>query len=247
MTHARNDGPPAATSALELNGICRRFGRRWVLRGIDLQLARGETLGLMGRNGSGKTTLLRIISTALKPTRGSGRVFGHDLVREADAVRERVGVLGHAPGLYEDLTGEENLRFALGMLGWTPDARRIADLLERVGLAGVRERVRAYSAGMRRRLALARVLMVRPDLLLLDEPFASFDEEGITLVCDIVREVTAAGGAAVIATHDALRAGRIVDRIVRIEAGLLADADTAAEPPQPGAIAAPLRVLEGGD
>ncbi|MGH7504519.1 MAG: ATP-binding cassette domain-containing protein, partial [Longimicrobiales bacterium] len=86
--------------ALELRGIARRFGPRWILRGLDLRVASGEVVALTGRNGSGKTTVLRICATALRPTRGGGEVFGHDLVRSADAVRAHIGFLGHHPGLY---------------------------------------------------------------------------------------------------------------------------------------------------
>lgn len=214
----------AAVSAADLQGIARRFGRRWVLRGVSLRVEPGEAVALMGRNGSGKTTLLRIVSTALSPTRGTGRVFGHDLQRAGERVRGLVGVLGHAAGLYEDLTGAENLQFALRMCGMKPDRSAIEGALAEVGLVEAGdERVRTFSAGMRRRLALARLVLRPPRLLLLDEPYAAFDVDGIRKVNDFVRRVTAAGGAAIVSTHDLERALPVADRVVHIVDGQLYD------------------------
>jgi heme exporter protein A len=212
----------AGPAAVELEGLCRRFGRRWVLRGLSLRVEPGEVLALLGRNGSGKTTLLRVLATALKPTRGGGRIFGHDLVTEAPEVRRVVGLLGHAAGLYEDLTAPENLRFALRMMGAPDRIARIDWALDEVALTGVEERVRAYSAGMRRRLALARLLLMPPRLLLLDEPYASFDVDGIERVNAFVREVAAQGGAVIVVTHDLERARPVMDRVELLQDGELA-------------------------
>ena len=211
-------------AAVELSGIARRFSRRWVLRGISLRVEPGEAVALMGKNGSGKTTLLRIISTALSPTRGSGTVFGHDLRGEAAGVREVIGVLGHAAGLYEDLTAYENLRFALRMAGLNVDRDQIRAALATVRLAHEEnERVRNFSAGMRRRLGLAKLLMRPPRLLLLDEPYAAFDADGVDLVNAFVRETVRTGGAALISTHDLARALPAVGRVIRIVDGLIVE------------------------
>jgi heme exporter protein A len=209
-------------AAVELTGVARRFAHRWVLRGADLAVKRGEAIALMGKNGSGKTTLLRVIATLLRPTRGSGRVFGFDLVREAADVREFVGLLGHHAGLYDDLTASENLRFSLRMAGLAHDPAAVDRVLEQVGLEAERkERVRGFSAGMRRRLALGRLLLRRPQLLLLDEPYAAFDASGVVLVNRFAREIAFAGGTVIIVTHDYARARESVDRVVRIENGLV--------------------------
>lgn len=212
--------------AVELDGIARRFGRRWPLRGVSLCVAPGEVVAVAGRNGSGKTTLLRVAATALRPTRGGGRIFGHDLVREADAVRRRTGMLGHRPGLYQDLTATENLRFAQKMWGGKASGREITAALEWAGLgpeAGTR--VGSFSAGMQRRLALARLRLRPPDLLLLDEPYTSFDADGVARVNAFVRDLAGRGGAALVATHDLDRAEANVDRIVRLEAGRIRERD----------------------
>lgn len=212
--------------AVELERIARRFGRQWPLRGASLRVERGEGVALLGRNGSGKTTLLRILATTLRPTRGEGRVCGHHLVEEAGRVREHIGVLAHSPGLYPDLTARENLVFAQRMCGVHEDHRAIGDALERVGLAAhADERVRIYSSGMTRRVALARLLLRPHDLLLLDEPYASFDAEGIELLNAILLEARERGAAVVIATHDPDRAGAVADRMVRLEEGCVVEAD----------------------
>jgi len=244
--------PDAATHvpAVRLDSVARRFARRWVLRGISLTVQPGEAVALMGRNGSGKTTLLRILSTALSATRGSGRVFGHDLLADGAGVREVVGVLGHAAGLYEDLTAYENLRFALRMAGLPAERDAIRNALLAVRLGNEEnERVRNFSAGMRRRLALARLLMRPPRLLLLDEPYAAFDVDGVELVNDFVRDTLSAGGAALIATHDVARAVPVIGRIVHIVDGLAVEGAppaTAGDEEDQDSASQELRTLEGG-
>lgn len=185
-----------------------------------MSIARGEVVGVEGHNGSGKSTLLRILSTAIRPTGGSAQVFGEDVVKRADAVRAQVAFLTHYPGLYDDLSAEENLRFACRMLGI--DGARIPEVLARVGLEREgREVVRTFSAGMQRRLSLARLLLQRPRLLLLDEPYNNFDPAGIALVNDVVREVRREGGAAMIVLHDRHSAGDLLDRVATLRQGVV--------------------------
>jgi heme ABC exporter ATP-binding subunit CcmA len=218
-----------AQAAIRLDGVARRFGQRWVLRGIDLTVAPGEVLAMTGRNGSGKTTLLRLVGTLLRPTRGTVSVLGRDTVRGAGEIRGHVGLLGHHSGLYDHLTAAENLIFSLRMAGRSADRTAIGQALERVGLADVAdERARGFSAGMRRRLGLARLLLRPPHVLLLDEPYASFDEDGIGVVNAFVAEVALAGGVVLLATHDLARAAQIVSRQVHIADGVLADVHPAA-------------------
>ena len=210
--------------AVDLQNIARRFARRWVLRGASLQVRPGEIVALLGRNGSGKTTLLRVVATTLRPTRGSGTVYGHDLVKDADDVRECVGVLGHHSGLYDDLTATENLQFATRMCGMHVAKEQIQHALHEVLLGDeAKARVRGFSAGMRRRLALARLFLRPPKLLLLDEPYASFDQHGIDCVNGFVRQTAAQGGAAIIVTHDPARVAEISQRMVRIVDGRIED------------------------
>lgn len=175
----------------------------------------------MGHNGSGKSTLLRVIATALRPSVGEGWVLGRHLVREAQEVRRLVGFLAHAPGLYDDLTAWENLRFAARMLGTREDA--IDGALEQVGLSRERnERVRGFSAGMQRRLALARLILAQPRLLLLDEPYNNFDAAGIGLVNDVIRQVRDSGGATLVVLHDRRQGEGLLDRTIELVRGAVA-------------------------
>ena len=202
-----------------VNGAAKRFGRRWALKGADLQVQLGTAVALMGHNGSGKTTLLRIVATSLRPTRGSGSVLGYDLLKEADAIREHVGVLYHAPGVYADLTARENLEFARRMWGGKSELG-VAAALDRVGLSDAAgERARGFSSGMTRRLSLARLLMRPARLLLLDEPYASFDADGIELVNGIIRDTAARNGIVLVATHDPDRSAAVVDDVITLQQG----------------------------
>lgn len=215
---------------LLVRDLARRFGRRWALGGVSLEVDRGEAVALIGPNGSGKTTLLRIVSTLLRPTRGGGRVREHDLAGEAVAVRRHVGLLGHSTGLYPDLTAAENLAFASRMYGRTPDRHRIAQVLAAVGMSSESDRrVRGFSAGMRRRVALGRLMLFPPDLLLLDEPFTSFDADGVELLLEFTNGIRAAGGGVLLATHDVERARSAVDRFIRLRAGQVVERGSGGE------------------
>ncbi len=206
--------------AIDAQDIARRFGTRWVLRGVSLQLRGGEAVGLLGANGSGKSTLLRIFATLLRPTAGGARVYGQDVVRSADAVRAHVGFLAHSPGLYDDLTARENLWFAAMMLGLDMASPSIDRVLERVGLAyAADERVRGFSAGMERRLSVARMLLSRPRLLLLDEPYSNLDAEGISMMSGVITEAVRAGGAALVVLHELAPAAGVLDRTVTLRDG----------------------------
>jgi heme exporter protein A len=210
----------STSPAVELAGIARRFGSRWVLKGTDLVVGRGETIALLGKNGSGKTTLLRIMATLLRPTRGAGTVFGHRLSGDEDAIRGRVGLLGHTNAIYPDLTAAENLGFTLRMLGRSFDPRSVNVALTAVGLgAHANSRTRGFSAGMQRRLALARLRVLEPNLLLLDEPYSSLDPEGAEIVTAMLGDVRSQGGAAIVITHDTRRAEEIADRVIALDDG----------------------------
>lgn len=224
----------AAPPPLILSGIGRRFQRRWALRGASLRLEHGEVLALMGRNGSGKSTLLRIAAMLLRPSRGTGSVYGLDIVGDRLAARGLVGLLAHANGLYEDFTAAENLRFVLRMLGRAHDEGAVLRALEEVGLGAVAdERVRGFSSGMQRRLAIARVRLHAPPLLLLDEPYNSVDADGVGLVNQLLAETRARNGAALVVVHDVERVAGVATRWAHIVEGRVADgrADTAETSP----------------
>jgi heme ABC exporter ATP-binding subunit CcmA len=203
----------ASTPAVELRSVTRVFGAAPGLVRASLTVERGDLLLVRGPNGAGKSTLLRVIGTALAPTYGSGAVLGFDLARERDEIRRRTELMGHRTRLYEDLTAAENLRFACAMHGVAPSA--VPAALARVGLADVaKERVSGFSQGMRQRVALARALLRRPELLLLDEPYAGLDAEAKEIVDAAIAEALADGRTVVLATHDLQRGGTAARTIV---------------------------------
>jgi heme exporter protein A len=193
---------------------------------VTLQVSRGEVVGLLGANGSGKSTLLRILATLLRPNAGQATLCGHDVVREADDVRRSVGFLAHSPGLYDDLSARENLLFALAMLGPTlAGAAAVDSVLARVGLAALGDtRVRGFSAGMQRRLALARLLLAQRTVLLLDEPYSNLDADGIALMNGAIAETVRGGGAALVVLHERAPAASILHRTVTIRDGRISAA-----------------------
>jgi len=186
--------------ALQLHEVSKRYGARWALVRLSLTVRRGTALLLTGHNGSGKTTLLRVLATAVRPSSGKVEVLGVDALRDPDTVRAGVGLLSHANYVYEDLSGLENLTVLARLLG--EPASTGTEALERVGLSPKDDRpVRTYSAGMRRRLALARLFLKQPPVALLDEPFVELDPAGVTELEARIRELHAAGTTLVLATH----------------------------------------------
>ncbi|WP_249043279.1 ABC transporter ATP-binding protein [Prauserella muralis] len=190
-----------------------------VLRGLDLTIAAGESIGVVGANGSGKSTLLRVLATLLPLAGGYGRVLGAELgTDECFAVRPGIALVGHAPALYPRLTLGENLRFLARLTG---RRERAADeALEAVGLArAVDRRAEVCSQGMLRRAELARVLLSQPRLLLLDEAHAGLDKASISLVEAVVERVRDGAGASVVVSHDQPRLRGVADRLVEISGG----------------------------
>jgi heme exporter protein A len=217
-------GPSAAPLAIELRGLQRRYGRHLVLKGIDLEVAPGRIVALHGANGAGKTTLLRLLATRLRPSAGIARVYGHDLVGEAHLVRSRLATVAAFGGAYATLTARENLSLVAALRGGAPDD--VGTALERVGLERVADHlVRTFSSGMRKRLALARLLVGRADLWLLDEPHAALDADGQRLVDALVSEARAAGATVLMATHELARSFDVADAVLRIDDGRLRRVD----------------------
>ena len=209
--------------AIEAEALAKDYGRNPVLRDVSLTLAAGEGLVLLGANGAGKTTLLKILATLIRPTRGSARVGGHDLAREAQLVRRHVGLLAHGSHLYEDLTAIENLQFFAALHGLRVTREDFGRALDEVDLGGdADQRVREFSLGMKRRLAFARLRLQRPRVLLLDEPFAGLDQRGTKRVEDALTAFKDAGAAILIVTHNLAHALTIGDRIAILARGRLA-------------------------
>jgi ABC-type multidrug transport system ATPase subunit len=191
---------PAVTAAVDLVGVTRLFGTVPAVVRADLRVERGEAVVLRGPNGAGKSTLLRIAATSLTPTYGGGTVLGFDLATGREQIRARTDLMTHRTRLYEDLTAAENLRLWCRLIGL--DDERVDGALDRVGLLEVSgERVRGFSQGMRQRVAIARTILRRPELLLLDEPYTGLDAEARHAVDDLLRAAVAEGRTVVVATH----------------------------------------------
>jgi heme exporter protein A len=189
-------------AAIELEDVSKRFGSRWAVARLSYSLPAGRSLLLTGHNGSGKTTLLRMISTATFPSAGQIKIFGAETREQREALRHQVALLSHASYLYEDLTATQNLNLVAQFLGLENRKQLIAGLLERIGLTPRADSpVRQFSAGMRKRLTIARLLMKAPRLALFDEPFGELDPAGILQMEGLVRELQAAGTTIVLATH----------------------------------------------
>jgi heme exporter protein A len=216
----REQTPPPAVATQEL---ARLFGRSAALAGVSLRVERGATIALLGPNGAGKTTLLRILATSIRPSFGMAEVEGIDVTKRPDLVRDRVAYLSHATGLYDDLTAIENLRFAAAMRRVAGAADQVTRVLREIGLAadGTR-RVRGFSAGMRHRLALGRLLLGDPSLVLLDEPHATLDADGMALVDRLIAGWKANGATVLVASHQAERVTLLADGWARLDGGLLA-------------------------
>jgi ABC-type multidrug transport system ATPase subunit len=202
--------------AIQTVGVGRRFGRLWAVKGADLTLAWGEIVGLLGPNGSGKTTLLRVLAGVLTPSAGNAWVDGIDVTGpDRDRIRERVGIVSGDAYLYGDLTAAENMRLAFAMQGRSSRRDVVLASLEQVGLARAMDRrVRDYSTGMRKRLALARAIAAEPAVLLLDEPYSGLDEHGVRFVHAVVERWRTSGRALLMATHHDVHAAERCDRCV---------------------------------
>jgi heme exporter protein A len=193
---------PAPPPAIALHDVSKRYGRHWALARLTYALPAGRSLLLTGHNGSGKTTLLRLVATALSPTAGRVEVLGRNTVTDVNAVRQEVALLSHASFLYEDLNAFQNLMVLARLLDLPSPGDVASQLLTKVGLTRRTESpVRQFSAGMRKRLAIARLLMKKPAMALLDEPFGELDPAGIQAMEGIIGELKASGVTVILATH----------------------------------------------
>ena len=205
---------------VELRDVSQRFVNRWVLSHVHLRLQKGAAILLTGENGAGKTTLLRIMATALRPTRGVVRLFGEVVVpQQSETLRARLALITHQNYLYDNLSAIENLQL-VARLTQRCDAGECLSRLAEVGLlAHAESPVRFFSAGMKRRLAFARLLLLRPELVFLDEPFGQLDPEGVRMVTALVKNMRAAETTLVMSTHDIERGHALCDEQLHLTLG----------------------------
>src|SRR5437016_510971 len=219
------------TNAIVVEGLVKRFGTVVALDGIDFEVPAGSVFGLLGPNGAGKTTAVRVLATVLDPDGGRAEVLGHDVVREAELVRYRIGLAGQFAAVDPNLTGRENLRLIgrLTQLRRSDIESRAAEILTRFGLAEAADRpVRTYSGGMRRRLDVGAALVHRPPVLFLDEPTTGLDPEGRNELWAVIRELVADGTTVLLTTQYLEEADRLADRVVVVDRGRVIADDTPA-------------------
>jgi ABC-2 type transport system ATP-binding protein len=208
--------------AIEAAGLGKTFGDKQAVAGVDLAVPAGGVYGFLGPNGAGKTTTIRVLATLLRPDYGSARVLGHDIIKEAAAIRGRMSLTGQFASVDDDLTGLENLVLLARLLGHSRGTakQRAADLLDAFGLGDAAGRlVKSYSGGMRRRLDIAASIIVTPDLLFLDEPTTGLDPRSRNQVWDIVRILVSEGTTVLLTTQYLDEADQLADRIAVIDHG----------------------------
>ena len=237
--------------AIETTGLVKVFGDHRAVDGVDLKVASGGVYGVLGPNGAGKTTVIRMLATLLKPDGGSARVLGHDVVSEAHQVRSRVAMTGQFASLDEDLTGLENLVMLAKLYGYRGTAARdrADQLLDAFDLteAGSKQ-VKSYSGGMRRRIDIAGSIVVRPDLMFLDEPTTGLDPRSRNQVWDIVRALVGAGTTVLLTTQYLDEADQLADRIAVIDRGkVIAEGTTGELKASVGTGALHVRVADPAD
>ncbi|MGH3361878.1 MAG: ATP-binding cassette domain-containing protein [Nocardioides sp.] len=236
--------------AIEATGLAKAFGETRAVDGVDLSVPRGSVYGVLGPNGAGKTTTIRMLATLLAPDRGSARVLGHDVVREAAEVRGLISLTGQLASVDEELTGRENLVLIGRLLGLRrANAKaRAAELLDAFGLTDAAARlVKHYSGGMRRRLDIAASLVVTPELMFLDEPTTGLDPRSRNQVWDIIRELVTAGTTILLCTQYLEEADQLADGIAVIDHGrVIAEGTPAQLKASVGSGSLHVRLLEPG-
>ena len=209
-------------NAIETTGLTKSFGETHALAGVDLKIRKGSVYGLLGPNGAGKTTIIRVLATLIRPDGGTATVLGHDVVRDARRVRQKVSLTGQYASVDEDLTGRENLVLVGRLLGlsWRDAKQRADELLEAFGLADAGGRlVRTFSGGMRRRVDIASSLVAIPEILFLDEPTTGLDPRSRNQVWELVRRIADAGTTVLLTTQYLDEADRLAERMAVIEHG----------------------------
>jgi ABC-2 type transport system ATP-binding protein len=218
--------------AVRARGLQKAYGQTRALDGLDLDVPQGAILGMLGPNGAGKTTTIRVLTTLLRPDRGSAQVCGYDVVAQAAQVRRNIGLTGQYAALDECLTGRANLVMIgqLGRLTGKQAKARAAELLASFDLTGAADRgVKTYSGGMRRRLDLAASLVTRPSVLFLDEPTTGLDLRSRIVTWDAVRALAADGTTVVLTTQHLEEADQLADRVAVVDHGQVIAEGTPAE------------------
>ena len=218
--------------AIEVNNLIKDYGNFRALKDLSFEVSQGEIFGLIGPNAAGKTTALRIVSTLLQITSGEVKVFGHDVIREGDKVREKISYLPEEAGAYKNLSGKDYLEFMAGFYSSSDKEKR--EIMDKgIELAKLRERLKdkvsTYSKGMTRRLLVARALMINPELAILDEPTSGLDVIISQEIRKIIKDFVKKGTTVLLSSHNMLEVEFLCDRIALINKGLILEIGTPQE------------------
>ncbi|MGG6311372.1 ATP-binding cassette domain-containing protein [Paenibacillus macerans] len=222
MAQITKKAPGNGDWAIEAQGLVKTYGSHRAVDGVDLKVGTGSIYGVLGPNGAGKTTTIRMLATLLRPDAGSARIFGHDVVKEPQIVRQLIGVTGQYASVDESLSATENLLIFSRLLGLgRPEAKRkAAELLEEFGLSEAAKRpLKNFSGGMRRRLDLAASLIAQPPLIFLDEPTTGLDPRTRTQMWETIRRLVQMGSTVLLTTQYLDEADQLADRIAVIDRG----------------------------
>lgn len=209
--------------ALDIQGLTRSFGHHRALKGVDLQVEPEECLAVFGPNGAGKTTLIKVLATIMRPSSGQITVDGLELRANAEDIRRRIGVVTHQTFLYANLTAYENLEFYARLYDVPRHKERIQQLAAQVGMTSrLHDRVGTLSRGMQQRVSLARSVLHDPEIMLLDEPEAALDQEGVAMLWEMLRAGRERKRAVLVVTHNLERGLAICDSLVILDRGSVA-------------------------
>ncbi|MDR7237644.1 ABC-2 type transport system ATP-binding protein [Neobacillus drentensis] len=224
MTHINRTMPNNGDWAVEAQGLIKNFGENRAVDGVTLNVRAGTIYGLLGPNGAGKTTTIRMLATLLRPDAGSAHIFGHDVAKESQIVRQLIGVTGQYASVDESLSATENLIIFSRLLGLgrAESKRKAAELLEEFGLTEAAKRpLKNFSGGMRRRLDLAASLISQPPLIFLDEPTTGLDPRTRNQMWGIIRRLVKTGSTVLLTTQYLQEADELADRIAVIDRGIV--------------------------
>ena len=209
-------------SAIQVTGLSKAYGFYRIFEDLSFELAPGACFTLFGPNGAGKTTLLRILATLQAPSHGQFTIFGQDGVAQKDEVRANLVFLAHSSHLYNELSAMENLQFALALRGQASGPSQLKRTLDQTGLGAFSNlKIRQFSAGMKKRLTLAKAFLAQPRLLLLDEPYNALDDGGVAITNQLVQDTMTRGGVVIMTTHDRHKAAQIATEGGMLQSGQL--------------------------
>jgi heme exporter protein A len=208
--------------AIQSVQLSKAYGFYKIFEDLSFSISTGECFALFGPNGAGKTTLLQILATLTRPTSGRFEILGYDGITEKSAIRNSLMILAHGSHLYDDLNAIENLQFATALRGKTPTLQEITRALDFVNIGAFRDlKIRFFSAGMKKRLGLAKVFLIQPKVIFLDEPYNALDDAGVGMTNDLIRDLLKKGGTAFMTTHDRIKATQVASQAGILRQGAL--------------------------